>query len=162
MTTKKKTAKKKTSKKKVAKKSPAQRKNKKKITKSNPKAAGNITKVVDWDVVGDLCKLQCTGEEIASFLDISYDTLERHCKEDHDIKIGDYIKEKRQSGNVSLRRRQWLLAQSGNATMCIWLGKQYLGQKDKNDFSSEDGSMSNDGLSTEQRELLKKLDDESY
>jgi hypothetical protein len=30
-----------------------------------------------------------------------------------------------------LRRLQWKLARAGNATMLIWLGKQWLGQTDK-------------------------------
>lgn len=32
---------------------------------------------------------------------------------------------------MSLRRAQMKLAESGNATMLIWCGKQYLGQTDK-------------------------------
>ena len=37
---------------------------------------------------------------------------------------------------MSLRRKQWNLAKT-NATMAIWLGKQYLGQKDNIDIKSE-------------------------
>lgn len=39
------------------------------------------------------------------------------------------------SGKASLRRMQFKTAESGNATMQIWLGKQYLGQKDKQDVT---------------------------
>ena len=35
------------------------------------------------------------------------------------------------NGKISLRRSQLKLADSGNCTMNIWLGKQYLGQTDK-------------------------------
>jgi hypothetical protein len=35
----------------------------------------------------------------------------------------------RMEGLASLRRKQFAMAES-NATMAIWLGKQYLGQKD--------------------------------
>jgi hypothetical protein len=33
-------------------------------------------------------------------------------------------------GRVSIRRAQMKLLEAGNATMGVWLGKQYLGQRD--------------------------------
>lgn len=44
-------------------------------------------------------------------------------------------------GRVSLRRSQWQAAQKGNAALLIWLGKQYLNQKDKSlqEHSGVDG-----------------------
>ena len=86
---------------------------------------------IDWDKVDAMCKIQCTGEEIASVLNISYDTLERACKREKSMSCADYIGQKREGGKASLRRRQWQSAQDGNATMLIWLGKQYLGQRDR-------------------------------
>lgn len=43
---------------------------------------------------------------------------------------------------LSLRRAQMKLALSGHATMLIWLGKQYLGQRDKSDveLAGKDGN----------------------
>jgi hypothetical protein len=37
----------------------------------------------------------------------------------------------RQTGKMSLKRKQWEVAMGGNVTMLIWLGKQNLGQTDK-------------------------------
>lgn len=34
-------------------------------------------------------------------------------------------------GRMSLRRKQWQAVENGNTTMLVWLGKQYLRQKDK-------------------------------
>jgi hypothetical protein len=78
-----------------------------------------------------MCGIQCTGEEIASVLGCSYDTLERCCKKQQKMKFADYIADKRKKGNVSLRRSQWSSATGGNVTMQIWLGKNVLGQSDK-------------------------------
>ena len=39
--------------------------------------------------------------------------------------------QKAEGGKVSLRRAQIKLAESGNATMLIWLGKQLLNQRDE-------------------------------
>lgn len=117
---------KKKSKKKVARKKRAQKK-----TKTNPKGAGAQQIVIDWHTVDKLCLIQCTGEEIASVLNIDYDTLQRACEREKKVKFADYIAQKKEGGKASLRRRQWKLVEDGNPTMCIFLGKQYLGQKDK-------------------------------
>jgi len=34
-------------------------------------------------------------------------------------------------GRMSIRRQQFKLLADGNVTMAIWLGKQYLGQRDQ-------------------------------
>lgn len=98
---------------------------------------------VDWKLCQNLLRIQCTGEEIAGAMDMSYDTLERACKRDHGIKFAEYSELKRAEGRASLRRAQWKVAQDGNPTMLVWLGKQMLGQRDKHevDNTSSDGSM---------------------
>ena len=77
----------------------------------------------------NLCGIQCTEDEISSVLSISPDTLNRWCKQTYGKNFADVFKEKRGLGKVSLRRTQWKLAEK-NVTMAIWLGKQYLGQRD--------------------------------
>ena len=91
---------------------------------------GRPKKKITRDAFQKLCKLQCTEEEIAGFLDCSVDTLQRWVKEEYD---GDTFavvyKKYAAGGRASLRRRQWALAEH-NATMAIWLGKQHLGQRE--------------------------------
>ena len=77
-----------------------------------------------------LCAIQCTQEEILSVLNLSDKTLNSWCKRTYNKSFSEIFKEKRQGGKASLRRMQWKLAEK-NATMGIWLGKQYLGQKDR-------------------------------
>lgn len=98
---------------------------------------------IDFDMVKKLCAIQCTGQEIADVLDISYDTLERRVKKVYQISFADYIKKHSANGKMSLRRKQHEVAMNGNTTMLVWLGKQYLGQTDKQivDNTSSDGSM---------------------
>jgi len=84
---------------------------------------------LDPSKVEALAALQCTFDEIASGLDISISTLDRRRKTDP--RIEDAIKRGREQGTRSLRRIQWESAEAGNVTMQIWLGKQWLGQKDK-------------------------------
>ena len=79
-----------------------------------------------------LCGLQCTEEEICGFLGVSDKTLVAWIKRTYgkQYSFSDIFKEKRSSGKISLRRYQFQLAKN-NANMAIWLGKQYLNQKDK-------------------------------
>ena len=40
------------------------------------------------------------------------------------------MKRGRAKGRISVRRSQMKLLEAGNSAMCIWLGKQLLGQRD--------------------------------
>ena len=88
----------------------------------------------DWDSVTYMCMIHCTGEEIAGVLGMDYDTLNRNCKEQKKMNISEYIKEHQMGGKMSLRRAQWKSAENGNVSMQIWLGKQWLGQKEQSDI----------------------------
>lgn len=84
-----------------------------------------------WASVDYMCMIHCTGEEIAGVLGMDYDTLNRNCKEQKGMFISEYIKQHQNGGKMSLRRAQWKSAENGNVTMQIWLGKQWLGQKEQ-------------------------------
>jgi hypothetical protein len=92
--------------------------------------AGRPAIEIDKDNFEKLCGIQCTLEEIAGFFNCSHDTIERWCKKTYEGKtFKEVFEDKRSSGLISLRRHQFRQAET-NATMAIWLGKQYLGQKD--------------------------------
>lgn len=76
-----------------------------------------------------LCGLQCTEEDIADFFECSIDTIERWCKKTYSETFAEVYKKHKAKGRISIRRAQFALAQK-NATVAIWLGKQYLGQRD--------------------------------
>jgi hypothetical protein len=95
---------------------------------------------IDWGLFGDLCEMHCTLEELAGFFRCSPDTIERAVKEEHKIGFADYSRQKRGSGTASLRRAQMQGALAGNPTLLIWLGKQLLGQRDKQDVGLTDGN----------------------
>lgn len=109
--------------------------------KPKPKAKTGRPKIEMTDAmykqICSLCAIQCTAEEIASVLDISVDTLERRIYERDGIRFAEFFKAKRKVGFASLRRMQWEKAKSNDSTMLIWLGKQYLGQKDVPDAQIE-------------------------
>ena len=101
-----------------------------------------------------LCGMQCTLDEIAGFFDCSPDTIENWCKATFKARFSDIYKKFSQHGKVSLRRNQFKLAEK-NANMAIWLGKQYLGQKDNIDVTTS--KMEDDALTVAIKESLDKL-----
>ena len=76
-----------------------------------------------------MCSIQATEEEICLVLGVSDKTLNRWCKDTYKLSFSEVFRQKRALGKISLRRAQFQLAQK-NANMAIWLGKQWLGQKD--------------------------------
>lgn len=86
---------------------------------------------IDFETVKKLCKIQCTLEEIAGYLDCSEDTVERRVEEVYGMKFADFFKRHSAGGKMSLRRKQFDSAMGGNTALLIFLGKQYLGQSDK-------------------------------
>lgn len=90
---------------------------------------------INQNTFESLCAIQCTREEICGVLNVSKETLLRWCKNTYNTDFETIFKEKRENGKASLRRMQWKLAEK-NATMGIWLGKQYLEQKDNIDVNA--------------------------
>jgi len=82
---------------------------------------------IDYDMAEKYSSIMCTQSEIASLLGVSLSTLE------HDPEFLRIHKKGMDKGKSSLRRMQYSAAKDGNITMQIWLGKQYLGQRDKQD-----------------------------
>lgn len=99
---------------------------------------GRPRKEVNWEEFDKLCAIQCTEEEIAAWFDMSRELLNQRCKEEYDMTFLALFGQKRQKGFSSLRRNQFKRATGGSDTMLIWLGKQYLGQKDKQELGLPD------------------------
>lgn len=107
--------------------------------------AGRPKKEIDYATVEKLANIQCTQEEIASFLGISTRTLQR------DEQFMELFNKGRESGKMSLRRIQWKHAEK-SASMAMFLGKQYLGQRDNVEVSNTDDI-------NKVKELLSKISD---
>ena len=92
--------------------------------------AGRPRKQIDVRTFEKLCGLQCSEQEIADFFDCSIDTLNRWCMREYRKNFEDIFNEKKAYGKISLRRMQWVLAEKSPA-MVIFLGKNYLDQRDE-------------------------------
>lgn len=106
------------------------------------KKMGRPRKEVDFEKIDALCGYHCTAQEIVANLqlfdhDLSYDTVERRVKEKFKTTFADYVNQKHMAdAKPSLRKWQWQAAKSGNVAMLIWLGKQHLGQSDKQNIET--------------------------
>jgi hypothetical protein len=83
----------------------------------------------DLRQVEELGKIQTTLPELAAVLGCSLSTVKDRVASDFEFSAA--YKRGLEAGKSSLRRLQWKSALSGNVVMQIWLGKQYLGQRDQ-------------------------------
>lgn len=98
--------------------------------------AGRPTKEFNMKQFADLVAIGCEEDEICWFFrdddgkPANKDTLSRWCKRTYGLNFHDY---KKQNGlmqlKIELRQSQLALAKK-SAAMAIFLGKNYLGQKD--------------------------------
>lgn len=82
---------------------------------------------IDQQLVEDLAAIGCTDAEIATICRVSERTIQRRCRE--------ALAAGRARLKSSLKRKQVELALGGNVSMLIWLGKQYLEQRDRQDVT---------------------------
>src|SRR5574340_382564 len=83
----------------------------------------------DLRQVEELGKIQSTQAELAAVLGCGLSTVKQRLA--CDAQFSAAYERGLEAGKSSLRRLQWKTALGGNVTMQIWLGKQYLGQRDR-------------------------------
>lgn len=93
-------------------------------------------KEFDQKIFEGLCSIMCTEEEICYLFDCCEDTLNSWCKRIYKKTFSEAHKKFSAGGKISLRRAQFQLAKKSTA-MAIFLGKQYLGQKDVVDVNTD-------------------------
>ncbi|MBA7527668.1 hypothetical protein ES705_19846 [subsurface metagenome] len=112
---------------------------------------------IDWNVVDEKLSNFCEGTEIAEHLGIHKETLYDAVKKKYKTDFSDYKAQKRAKGEMILRELQMKSAKEGNITMQIWLGKQYLNQTDKADYTSKGESLRPLEISVDSSEIKDEL-----
>lgn len=84
---------------------------------------------LDEEMIGRLASIHCSVDEIALIMGCGRDTIYRNYME--------IVEQGRAKGKMGLRRRQWEVAQDGNPTMLVWLGKNWLNQTDQQNPDDE-------------------------
>ena len=107
-----------------------------KKTKKQVKNVGRPKIILNLEELERLSRLNCTMPEISAYFDIPLRTLEDKFANEVDVRKA--IEKGRATGKLSLRRRQiQIMEETNNPTMAIWLGKQLLGQTDKQEIIQE-------------------------
>ena len=89
---------------------------------------------IDLAELEKLASMHCTQDEVAAWFGVSQKTISLKLRQKIFKAVWDTGWAK---GNISLRRQQKQRADAGDKTMLIWLGKQWLGQKDSPDRTSD-------------------------
>ncbi len=76
-------------------------------------------------LIRSLAQIGCTLTEIASIIGVNEKTIRR--------RASDEMEKGHNEMRTTLRRWQYLKAKDGNVAMLIWLGKQFLGQRERID-----------------------------
>ncbi len=114
--------------------------------------------VIKLTEVKKLAALHCSLGEIAAYFGTTVATLKRIM--DNDVRVAQCIHEGEALGKISLRRKQFSLA-NYNSAMAIHLGKQLLGQTEKSTMAltGADGgpveTMDYSKLSLDERKILR-------
>ena len=87
-----------------------------------PNNAGKTYKKHDKDMIKRLASIMCSVEEIGYIIGMTGEGVKKRFKK--------VIEEGRAEGKASLRKSQFEKALAGDVRMQIWLGRNYLDQKD--------------------------------
>lgn len=95
--------------------------------------AGRKPTKIDWKYVNAMLQAGCAGTTIAAGIGVHPDTLYRAVKDNFPqfADFASYAAYQRSQGLDMLRAKQHDVAMKGDKTMLVWLGKNYLDQKDK-------------------------------
>ena len=94
------------------------------------KKMGRPQKEFDKKIVEGLCSVLCTYEEIEHILSTDKRVIDRWCQREYGQTFDELYKKYSESAKASLRRNQLKLSAT-HPVMAIWLGKQLLGQRDR-------------------------------
>jgi hypothetical protein len=83
----------------------------------------------DLRQVEEMGRIQSTQAELAAVLGCGLSTVKDRLTSDEEFAAA--YRKGLEAGKASLRRLQWKSALAGNVVMQIWLGKQYLSQRDQ-------------------------------
>ena len=81
---------------------------------------------IDPDKVEMLASFGCSTVEIAKLHNCDEHTIRKRFRSE--------LERGRESMKIKLRQLQWKQAENGNTSLLIFLGKQYLGQSDRNEL----------------------------
>lgn len=99
--------------------------------------AGRPKANIDWEYIGRLGEAGASCNGIAAVVGVDEKTLRNRCESDHNCHFSEFLRQKKAKGDEHLRDKQYEVAMTGNVPMLIWVGKNRLGQSDKQEVSTD-------------------------
>lgn len=94
--------------------------------------AGQPKHHIDWNKVDHYLTCGASGSQVAHRLGIHPETLYDRVSKEHGMSFQEYKRQKRECGEVLVKEAQFDEAvRKRNVSMLIWVGKQMLGQTEK-------------------------------
>ena len=92
--------------------------------------------IIDFNIVDTALYYGATLGQVQYLLEragskISTKTISRHVQEEKGMTFTEYREHMHGGAKLKLQQKQFEIAMKGNASLLIWLGKQWLGQSDK-------------------------------
>ncbi len=100
------------------------------------RGAVTIDGKINYDLIHEMGKLDCTHQELAALTGYTRQNIDLLVEEDESFK--NAFESGKSIGKLSLRRLQRRRAEDGHVSMLIFLGKQSLGQRDKQEVITHD------------------------
>ena len=100
---------------------------------------------IDPAQVEKLAVIGCTNVEIADIFNCDESVIRK--------RFPDILTKARGNMKKRLRRLQWAAAEEGDKTMLVWLGKQMLGQTDKQDVNHSGNIAVTNGIGVDTEKL---------
>lgn len=91
---------------------------------------GRPKSFIDWHLVSEFFEAHATTQEIAAYFGIDDDTLNDRCRKENHTSITTFSARCKRKGKLKLRMAQYEQAKQGHFGSLIWLGKNWLDQKD--------------------------------
>jgi hypothetical protein len=101
-------------------------------------SVGRPKKEMNWEVLDSILQFGASLLDCSELCEMSEDSIQRKIKEKHEMTFSEYRDKKMSRMRVKLLRKQYEGAMAGNTALLIWLGKQYLGQSDKNESKNDE------------------------
>lgn len=105
------------------------------------KPSANNFKIINWERIKELASCNANISEIASYFGISRTTLYERCQKDNNMSLSEFIEEGKELGRMLLKEAMFKKAIEGNVSQQIFLSKNILGYKDKQDITTNDQSI---------------------
>ena len=106
---------------------------------STKRKPGRPKAPIDWELVKRQVSAGASGASIAYELGIAAETLYIRCQEDNGLEFSAFRLLHYGRGNDLIAMKQFDLAMKGDKALLIWLGKNRLGQRDRQEFTNSAG-----------------------